>query len=231
MFERYTEKARRAIFFARFESSQVGSPVIATDHLLLGVLRESKQLQPLLKVDIGKLGEIVRSRVVGVKSSTSVDIPLDDSSKRALDHAAEEADAMQHDRISPQHLLLGIMRQENARGAQILRELGAPSIEEVRKAIAEVGPSKANDSESPVYNLLWGPPIRFVDEQSGVTLAADVRSRATPRIGEAVVLQRKGASEVYRVTDVRWTFSDAPQAGEPAQTTVEVRVRKEPARE
>ena len=44
MFERYTEKARRVIFFARYEASQFGSPYIETEHLLLGLLREDKQL-------------------------------------------------------------------------------------------------------------------------------------------------------------------------------------------
>lgn len=42
MFERYTEKARRVIFFARYEASQFGSPFIETEHLLLGLLREDK---------------------------------------------------------------------------------------------------------------------------------------------------------------------------------------------
>ncbi|MDQ6708030.1 MAG: hypothetical protein M3Z85_18900, partial [Acidobacteriota bacterium] len=44
MFERYTEKARRVIFFARYEASQFGSPYIETEHLLLGLLREDKTL-------------------------------------------------------------------------------------------------------------------------------------------------------------------------------------------
>src|SRR5260370_234880 len=44
MFERYTEKARRVIFFARYEASQFGSPYIETEHLLLGLLRETKAL-------------------------------------------------------------------------------------------------------------------------------------------------------------------------------------------
>ena len=44
MFERYTEKARRTIFFGRFEASAFGSPYIETEHLLLGLLREDKAL-------------------------------------------------------------------------------------------------------------------------------------------------------------------------------------------
>ncbi len=44
MFERYTEKARRTIFFARYEASLFGSPYIETEHLLLGLLREDKAI-------------------------------------------------------------------------------------------------------------------------------------------------------------------------------------------
>ena len=50
MFERYTEKARRVIFFARYEASQFGSPYIETEHLLLGLLREDKACMGLSEV-------------------------------------------------------------------------------------------------------------------------------------------------------------------------------------
>lgn len=48
MFERYTEKARRVIFFARYEASQYGSPYIETEHLLLGLCREDRTIKRLL---------------------------------------------------------------------------------------------------------------------------------------------------------------------------------------
>ena len=53
MFERYTEKSRRVIFFARYEASQYGSPYIETEHLLLGLLRESPDLTRQLAEKLG----------------------------------------------------------------------------------------------------------------------------------------------------------------------------------
>lgn len=53
MFERYTEKARRAIFFARYEASEIGSPQIETEYLLLGILREDKTLTSRLFKTVG----------------------------------------------------------------------------------------------------------------------------------------------------------------------------------
>ena len=54
MFERYTEKARRAIFFARYEASQFGSPSIESEHLLLGLLRENKGLASRIAEERGR---------------------------------------------------------------------------------------------------------------------------------------------------------------------------------
>jgi ATP-dependent Clp protease ATP-binding subunit ClpC len=79
MFERYTEKARRVIFFGRYEACQYGSPEIYTEHLLLGLLRENKALHRWLpKTD----PETIRRRVDDERLrerppiSTKVDLPL-----------------------------------------------------------------------------------------------------------------------------------------------------------
>src|ERR1700674_2070517 len=96
MFERYTEKARRVIFYARYESSQFGSPYIETEHGLLGLLREDKALaNRCLRSDaplesIRK--QIERQTTVREKISTSVDLPLSNECKRILAYAAEEAE-------------------------------------------------------------------------------------------------------------------------------------------
>jgi|ERR1035438_1523180 ATP-dependent Clp protease ATP-binding subunit ClpC len=81
MFERYTEKARRAIFFARYEASRSGSPYIASEHLLLGLLRESKALSGRLFDRPRSAVETIRKQIekqttFRKKTSTSVDIPF-----------------------------------------------------------------------------------------------------------------------------------------------------------
>src|ERR1700690_4306606 len=94
MFERYTEDARRVIFMARYEASQVGSPEITAEHLLLGWMRESARigaqnfLSPAAMASVRKQIEAQYPR--GEKVSTSVDLPLNHESKRALAYAAEE---------------------------------------------------------------------------------------------------------------------------------------------
>jgi len=120
MFERYTEKARRVIFFARYEASQFGSPYIETEHLLLGLLREDKALTNRFLRSPHASIESIRKQIEGrttvrEKVSTSVDLPLSQECKRVLTYATEEAERLAHKHIGTEHLLLGLLRDELGR--------------------------------------------------------------------------------------------------------------------
>ncbi len=128
MFERYTEKARRVIFFARYEASQFGSPYIETEHLLLGLLREDKVFSNRLLRSHASV-ESIRKQIEGhttiqEKVSTSVDLPLSNESKRVLAYAAEEAERLSNKHIGTEHLLLGMLREQKCFAAEILNERG-----------------------------------------------------------------------------------------------------------
>src|SRR5437879_5073685 len=128
MFERYTEKARRVIFFARYEASHFGSPHIETEHLLLGLVREDKALTNRFLRSHASI-ESIRKQIEGrtqvrEKTSTSVDLPLSQESKRVLAYAAEEAERLSHKHIGTEHLLLGLLREEKSFAAEILHERG-----------------------------------------------------------------------------------------------------------
>jgi len=125
VFERYTEGARRAIFFARYEASQYGSPYIETEHLLLGTLREDKRLARSVLRQAGAAESIrkeIEAQVIrGKRISTSVEMPLSAESKRVLQYAANSAEKLGHRHVDTVHLLLGILREENCTAARILR--------------------------------------------------------------------------------------------------------------
>ncbi len=125
MFERYTERARRVLFFARYEASQLGSLTIETEHLLLGLIREGKgrasRIFSRAHLAPDKIRKDIEDRsVFREKVSTSVEIPFSAESKRVLGFAAEEADRLQSDHIGTEHLLLGIRREERSVAASIL---------------------------------------------------------------------------------------------------------------
>ena len=127
MFERYTEKARRVIFFARYEASVFGSPHIETEHLLLGVVREHKALTSWMRPPASEesIREQIEAKVVWRDPiPTSVDLPLSKESKRVLAYAAEEADGLGHKHIGTEHLLLGLLREEKCFAAALLQERG-----------------------------------------------------------------------------------------------------------
>src|SRR5262249_13612742 len=128
MFQRYKERARRVIFVARYEAVQFGSRTIETEHLLLGLIHQDKNL---IKGFLGdhSLTEDIRSEIerlstIREKVSHSIDIPLSDQSKRILAYAVEEADLFSHPRIGTEHLLLAMLREEKCVAAQILNRRG-----------------------------------------------------------------------------------------------------------
>jgi ATP-dependent Clp protease ATP-binding subunit ClpC len=124
LFERFTEQACRTIFRARYEAGALQSDYIETEHLLLGILREDKQLP----------GELPASALEAIRRrfgeppflaiSTTMDLPLSQESKRVLAFAAEESKTMHHRIIDSGHLVLGLLRVEDCLAAALLRENG-----------------------------------------------------------------------------------------------------------
>src|ERR1700748_342193 len=153
MFERYTEKARRVIFFARYEASQFGSPYIETEHLLLGLLREDKALTNRFLRSHASV-ESIRKQIeqhttVREKVSTSVDLPLSNECKHVLAYAAEEAERLSHKHIGTEHLLLGLLREEKCFAAEILMERGLrlPAIREELQRTTQEKPAAASGKQ------------------------------------------------------------------------------------
>jgi hypothetical protein len=128
MFERYTEKARRVIFFARYEAGQFGSPYIETEHLLLGLIREDAAIAKRLSRPPFTI-EFIRKRIEELtpprqKVSTSIDMPLSEGCKRVLAYAAEEAARLRDQRIGTNHLLIGLVSEKDGLAARVLTEAG-----------------------------------------------------------------------------------------------------------
>ena len=151
MFERYTEKARRVIFFARYEASQFGAPAIEPEHLLLGLMREDKTLTgrffPRAQVSIESIRKEIEGRtLLREKISTSVELPLAPETKHVLAFAHEESDRLQHRHIGTEHLLLGLLREERSMAAEILYERGL-RLNAVRDEIARQSGSDARASQ------------------------------------------------------------------------------------
>jgi ATP-dependent Clp protease ATP-binding subunit ClpC len=130
MFERYTEKARRVIFFARYEALQYGSQVISPEHILLGLIREDKTMSSRFfafrsSLSVDAIRREVESRIVlREKMPQSAELHLAPETKRILAFAHEESERLRSRTIGTEHLLLGLLREERSIAAEILFENG-----------------------------------------------------------------------------------------------------------
>jgi ATP-dependent Clp protease ATP-binding subunit ClpC len=114
VFERYTERARRIVFFSRYDAAMLGSRQIEPAHLLLGILRGAKDLAALIGDD-ERVEQLVRSikrpyTEAKEKISPRVDLPMSYEFERVLAFAEEEAELLKQFAIVPGHLLLGLLR-------------------------------------------------------------------------------------------------------------------------
>ncbi|MGA2985341.1 MAG: ATP-dependent Clp protease ATP-binding subunit [Terriglobia bacterium] len=185
MFERYTEKARRVIFFARYEASQFGSPFIETEHLLLGLLREDKALTNRFLRSHASI-ESIRKQIEGrtpirEKVSTSVDLPLSQECKRVLAYAAEEAERLAHKHIGTEHLLLGLLREDKSFAAEILHERGL-RLSTLREELSRVQSDKAAATRPKETSLL--------SEFSRDLTQAAMENQLDPLVGREAELER-----------------------------------------
>ncbi len=130
MFEKFTERGRKVIIFAREEAEKRQNDYLGTEHLLLGILRDEDSLPMVilkkmgLSVDELRM-EIERNLPTGSNILTFGDIPFTPRAKKVLELAVEEARLLGHSYIGSEHLLIGLIREESGIAGKILRSLGA----------------------------------------------------------------------------------------------------------
>jgi ATP-dependent Clp protease ATP-binding subunit ClpC len=127
VFERYTEPARRIIFFARYEASLHGEDYIDPGHLLLALFREAKTLSAhlLSPAHIASITNSIASTKPELKvADQKSELPLTPESKRVIAYAAEEAERLSHKHIGPEHILLGLLREQACVPAKLLVHAG-----------------------------------------------------------------------------------------------------------
>jgi ATP-dependent Clp protease ATP-binding subunit ClpA len=225
MFERYTEKARRVIFFARVEAGELGSPYIETEHILLGLLREDKALTARF-FPPGAVIDTIRMQVEGrttvrEKIPTSQDLPLSNECKHVLAYAAEEADSLKHKHIGTEHLLLGLLREEKGFAAVMLNDRHV-NLEIIRQQLAgqlaeytggfTMAIPRARSERRPIPGQGC---MEFVTETARVGITALALVDHVPRIGEEVVINTEDmGARTFRVMAVTY-FYDSHPAGSP----------------
>jgi ATP-dependent Clp protease ATP-binding subunit ClpC len=138
VFERFTERARQVVVLAQDEARALRHDYIGTEHLLLGLLREEEGLAARALESLGVTLEDARgqiARVVGIGDEPATgQVPFTPRAKRALELSLREALSLGHNYIGTEHLLLGLVREQEGVAARVLLELGV-SGERVRSEI------------------------------------------------------------------------------------------------
>jgi len=129
MFERYTERARRVLFFARYEASHLGGSIIESEHLLLGILHEAQGLAGQIltgaKLRLEQARHVVGEATASEpKVATSVEMPLSERCKATLRKAADESTRLNSAHIGTEHLLLALLHETDSLSARILAASG-----------------------------------------------------------------------------------------------------------
>jgi len=146
MFEKYNEKARRALFFARYEASKLGSRVIETEHILLGILREGEETVHELFRRLDSKAEAIRKEIEGERVfveriSSTAELPLSEESKKVLAYSSHEAESMLHPAVGSEHLLIGLLRVEGCVAMRTLTRHGL-DLYNVREEVLAIAKEK-----------------------------------------------------------------------------------------
>lgn len=141
MWQRFTERARKIVFYAQEEAQNYGSAYVSTEHLLLGLLREPESVACVLLARLGfSLSEIADAmirNIVREDKRPSQDMTLTPRAKRVIDLAYDEARNLSNNYIGTEHLLLGLVREGDGLAGRVLAKAGV-ELEPLRKAVLTV---------------------------------------------------------------------------------------------
>src|SRR5690242_6972765 len=127
MFEKYTDPARRVVVLAQEEARNLHNNYIGAEHLLLGLFRQGDSVADKALETLGITPEAVRQQVEEINGrgpeEPSGHIPFTAMAKRVLDLANSEVSQLSHEHVGPEHILLGLIRQQDSVACQILVKL------------------------------------------------------------------------------------------------------------
>jgi hypothetical protein len=215
MWQRFTEKTRRVIFFAQEEAASLGENYVGTEHLLLGIVREDDSTAARVLERLGISTVRVRQEVdrylARGDGRLGETMMLTPRAKRVIDCAYEEARLLNNNFVGTEHLLLGLVREDDGIASRVLTKLGA-TLESTRAAVGEIQENSPTPAVSKGLDRLPGRLLDLLDRWLPVAAAESVRE-STPL---ADVLQGEFAKALGALQKLRpEAFSD-PASVQPA---------------
>jgi ATP-dependent Clp protease ATP-binding subunit ClpC len=126
MYERFTDRARKVMQLANQEAQRFNHEYIGTEHILLGLIKEKAEIATKVLIDLGIDPDEIRDEIEkiiqpGPETEYRGNLSLTPRSKKVVQCAADEAQLLNQTEVSPEHLLLGMIREETGVAGQVLR--------------------------------------------------------------------------------------------------------------
>ena len=152
MWQRFTERARKVIFYAQEEAQRMGESQVNTEHLLLGLIRETDSVAARILDRLGVSLQRIRAEVERYAprgdARPGQEMQLTAQAKRVIDLAYDEARQLNNNYIGTEHLLLGLIRQGEGLAARVLHKLGV-DLERARREVMQLQDHEGHSSPAP----------------------------------------------------------------------------------
>ena len=195
MFERFTQQARQVVVWAQEEARGLQHNYIGTEHILLGLLREKQGLAARVLESHGVTVERVRAQVVRIVGSgeepSSGQIPFTPQAKKALETAPREALSLVHDYIATEHILLGLLRDDEGVAVRILLDYDIDLLHLRDEVIVRTGSARPATDEptssgpGPAIDPGWLDGLPVLLKPLGEEIRADLRR--APDLGDLLL--------------------------------------------
>ena len=189
MFERFTQPARQVIVLAQEEARMIKHNYIGTEHILLGLLREEEGLAARALESLGITAERVRAHVVGIVGSgeeaTPSQIPFTPRAKKVLELALREALRLGHDHVDTEHILLGVVRENQGVAARVLLDFDADA-EKIRHQVIRMAASERGRRDAATGDLPATASPAAPAPSTGQTKLPEVKRLSDDELDEAL---------------------------------------------
>jgi len=159
MWQRFTERARKVVFYSQEEAGRLGENYVSTEHLLLGLIRENDsvaaRILDRLGISLGRIRSEIERQVAHGDGRVGQDMQLTPRAKRVIDLAYDEARQLNNNYIGTEHILLGLLREAEGLAGRVLMKLGA-DLDRTRREVIHLqegkekaGAEKAGDDPAP----------------------------------------------------------------------------------
>ena len=155
MWQRFTERARKVVFYAQEEAGKLGENYVSTEHLLLGLVREednvAARILDRMDVSLGRIRSEIERMVARGDGRLGQDMQLTPRAKRVIDLAYLEARELNNNYIGTEHLLLGLIREGEGLAGVTLAKLGA-DLERTRREVVKLQEGQQKEADKPPEN-------------------------------------------------------------------------------